>query len=55
MIAAKPGMHAQGGSVEVHGAAKVGTREATVQMPTATAGAARAPGSNRPVAVQTSA
>jgi hypothetical protein len=40
MIAAK--------AVEVHGAAKVGTREATVQMPT-TAGAARAPGSNRPL------
>lgn len=49
MIAAKPGVHGQGGAVAVHGAAKVGTREATVQMPTTTAGAARAPGSNRPV------
>jgi hypothetical protein len=44
MIAAKPGVRAESGAVEVHGAAKIGTPEPT--MRTATAGIA--PSSNRP-------
>jgi hypothetical protein len=50
MIAAKPGMRAESGAVEVHGAAKIGTPEPTVR--TASAGipptAGIAPTSNRP-------
>ena len=46
MIAAKPGMRAGSGAVEVHGAAKIGTPEPTVRTETATAGIA--PASNRP-------